>query len=52
MSHMEKCLILFHFSLFGFTLVIKLINFDFEIHVNTLIFFNKKNYVLRFEYVS
>ena len=27
------------FTLFGFTLVIKLRNFDFESHSNTLIFF-------------
>ena len=30
------------FPLFGFTLVIKPINFDFESHGNTLIFFDKK----------
>ena len=29
------------FPLFGFTLVIKPINFDFESHGNTLIFFDK-----------
>ena len=29
------------FSLFGFTLVIKLRNFDLEGHENTLIFFDK-----------
>ena len=39
------------FPLFGFTLVIKLGNFDFESHVNTLIFFDKKRYVVRFEYI-
>ena len=37
--------------LLGFTLVIKLINFDFESHWNTLIFFDKKLYGIRFEYV-
>ena len=31
------------FPLFGFTLVIKLRNFDFERHQNTLMFFDKKN---------
>ena len=30
------------FPLFGFTLVIKLRNFDFESHWNTLIFYDKK----------
>ena len=30
------------FSLFGFTLVIKLRNFDFEGHENALMFFDKK----------
>ena len=30
------------FPLFGFTLAIKLQNFDFESHSNTLIFFYKK----------
>ena len=30
------------FPLFGFTLVIKLRNFNFESHLNTLIFFDKK----------
>ena len=39
------------FPLFGFTLVIKLRNFDFESHWNILIFFNKKRYGVRFEYV-
>ena len=38
------------FLLFGFILVIKLENFDFESHRNTLIFFDKKN-DFRFEYV-
>ena len=33
------------FPLFGFTLVIKLRNFDFESHLNTLIFFDKKDMV-------
>ena len=37
--------------LFGFTLVIKPRNFDFESHWNTLIFFDKKRYGVRFEYV-
>ena len=39
------------FPLFGFTLVIKLRNFNFESHWNTLIIFDKKRYVVRFEYV-
>ena len=30
------------FSLFGFTLIIKLRNFDFKGHLKTLIFFDKK----------
>ena len=38
------------FALFGFTLVIKLRNFDFESYWNNLIFFDKKNGV-RFDYV-
>ena len=38
------------FPLFGFTLVIKLRNFDFKSHGNTLIFFDKKIYDLRYEY--
>ena len=38
------------FTLFGFTLVIKLRNFDFESYQNTLIFFDKKRYGVRFEY--
>ena len=38
------------FPLLGFTLVIKLRNFDFESHWNTLIFFDKKNDV-RFDSV-
>ena len=36
--------------LFGFTLVIKLRNLDFESHWNALIFFDKKDSV-RFDYV-
>ena len=39
------------FPLFGFTLVMKLRNFDFEIHCNTGIFFDKKRYGTRFKYV-
>ena len=40
------------FPLFGFTLVIKLTNFDFESHWNNLIFFlYKKKSDVRFEYV-
>ena len=31
------------FPLFGLTLVIKLINFDFQSHWSTLIFFDKKD---------
>ena len=38
------------FLLFGFTLIIKLRNFDFESHSNAVIFFDKKIDV-RFEYV-
>ena len=38
------------FPLFGFTLLIKLRNFDFECHWSTLIFLNKKNDV-KFDYV-
>ena len=34
------------FPLFGFTLVIKLRNFDFESHRNTLLFLNKKEDML------
>ena len=33
----------FSFTLFGFTLVIKLRNFEIEGHSNTLIFFDKKD---------
>ena len=39
----------FSFPLFGSTLIIKLRNFDFKSHLNTLIFSNKKN-VVRFDY--
>ena len=39
------------FSLFGFTLVKKLRNFDFERHVNIAIIFDKERYGVRFEYV-
>ena len=38
------------FSSFGFILVIKLRNFDFESHWNT--FVDKKRYGFRFEYIS
>ena len=38
------------FPLSGFTLVIKLRNFDFESHWNTSIFFDKK-FDVRFDYV-
>ena len=38
------------FLLLGFTLIIKLRNFDFESHSNAVIFFDKKIDV-RFEYV-
>ena len=37
-------------ELFRFTLVIKLRNFDFEGHLNDLIFFGKKVYHIRFEH--
>ena len=37
--------------LFGFTLVIKLRNFDFESHWNISLFFDKQRYGVRFEYV-
>ena len=37
--------------LFGFTLVIKLRNFDFESHWNISLFFDKERYGVRFEYV-
>ena len=36
--------------LFRFTLVIKLRNFDFESHCNTLIFRNKERHGVRLEY--
>ena len=49
MSH-GKMSDLVSFPLFGFTLVIKLRNFDFESHLNTLIFFDKKRYGVTFEY--
>ena len=38
--------------LFGFTLVIKLRNFDFKSHGNILINFDKERYGVRFEYVT
>ena len=38
------------FPLFGFTLVIKLRNFDFKSHLNVFIFFDKERYGVRFEY--
>ena len=39
--------------LFGFNLVIKMRNFDFESHWNILMFFVKiKRYGVRFEYVT
>ena len=37
--------------LFGFTLVIKLRNFNFESHLNILIYFNKERYGAKLEYV-
>ena len=40
------------FPLFGFTLVTKLRNFDFESHWNILITFDKERYGVRFEYVQ
>ena len=39
------------FRLFRFTLVIKLRNFNFESHWNTLFFFDKKRYGVRLDYV-
>ena len=36
------------FPFFGFTLVIKLRNYDFESHWNTLIYFDEKIYAVRF----
>ena len=47
---LEKCDFV-SFSLSEFTLVIKLRNFDFESHRNTLIFFDKRRYSVRFQYV-
>ena len=38
------------FPLFGLTLVIKLRNFDFESHQNTLAFYKKNKNNTRFEY--
>ena len=38
------------FLLLGFTLVIKVKNFDFESHWNALIYFDKKKYCVRFEW--
>ena len=40
------------FPLFALTLIIKLWNFDFESHWNTLMIFDKKRYDIRFEYVT
>ena len=37
--------------LFGFNLLIKLRNFNFESHYNILIFLDKERYGVRFEYV-
>ena len=39
------------FPLLGFTLVIRLRNFDFESHRNALTFFDIKRFGVRFEYV-
>ena len=39
------------FLLFRYTLNITLKNFDFESHEDILIFFDKKRYNVRFEYV-
>ena len=39
------------FPLFGFTLVIKSRNLGFEYRLNTLIYFGKKGYAVRFKYV-
>ena len=38
------------FLFFGFTLVIKLRNSDFESHLNNLIYCYKKRYTVRFKY--
>ena len=40
------------FPLFGFNLVLKLRKFDLESNGNTLIFFDRKRYCVKFEYVS
>ena len=45
MSH-EKMFGFVQFPLFGFTVIIKLRNFNFESHLNTLIFFDKKEIML------
>ena len=39
------------FPLFGLTLVKKTGNFDFESHWNTIIFFDKRRYWVRFKYL-
>ena len=44
-----KCLILLHLHFFGFTLVIKLKNFDFQSHWNILILLGKKICGVRFD---
>ena len=51
MSH-QKMSDFVSFQLFGFTLVIKLRNFNFESHLNALIFFDKKRYGARSEYAQ
>ena len=38
--------------MFSFTPVTKLQNFNFESHLNTLIFFDQNKYDVRFEYAS
>ena len=48
----EKMFDFVSFPMFGFILVIKLRNFDFESHGNSLIFFDKKRYDVRLEYGS
>ena len=40
------------FPLFRFTLAIKLRNFELESHLNTLIFFDKKRYDVRFKFLQ
>ena len=40
------------FSLFEFTLFIQLGNLDFKSHENTLIYFDKKGYGVKFEYAA